>query len=567
MAFNDSQRQARNLNALLRVSKALATEIRLDDLLRVIVEEAAEVLDADRATLFLYDESRNELWSKTTQRLEIKEIRVQLGVGIAGIVAKTRTPINISDAYADGRFNPNFDKETGYRTRSILCMPLIGNGDRLIGVIEVLNKKYQEVFDKADESLLGGLSAHITVALERARLIQAYVEKERMEEALKLAHEIQMSMVPKIFPPFPDRSELDIFATLVPAKEVGGDLYDFFFIDDNHLCFAVGDASGKGVPASLFMAVTKTLFKAIAGNGGSPDAILARLNTDICRDNESCMFVTAFCGVLDVRTGRVEYSNAGHNLPYVVSDGILAALPTVGGMALGVSESARFRVGQLRLKPGDQLVLYTDGVTEAMDKNDQLFAEGRLEITLQAMNGRSSKEVVEGVVKAVQRFSTGAPQSDDITLLVLGYMGSRKNDQHTLFVQVRNDPSELQRVNRTVTEFAKKHGLASELVYRVKLVLEEIITNIISYGYEDISEHEISVRLSWKDPRIEIEIKDDGRPFNPLEAPQPDIGKPLVERQIGGLGIHLVRKMMDDLEYRRESDRNCLVLKTKVRET
>ena len=228
MAFSDSQRQTRNLNALLRVSKALASEIRLDDLLQVIVEKAAEVMDADRATLFLYDESRNELWSKTTQRLEIKEIRLPLGVGIAGHVAKTRTAINIPDAYADTRFDPAFDKETGYCTRSILCLPLIGNGDRLIGVIQVLNKKDQEVFNEADESLLGGLSDHITVALERARLIEAYVEKERMEEALKLAHDIQMSMVPKIFPPFPDRSEFDIFAALGAGERSRRRLLRFF---------------------------------------------------------------------------------------------------------------------------------------------------------------------------------------------------------------------------------------------------------------------------------------------------------------------------------------------------
>ena len=566
MALSDSQRQVRNLNALLKVSKALATEIRLDDLLRVIVEEAAEVLDADRVTLFLYDESRNELWSKTTQKLEIKEIRVPLGVGIAGTVAKTRRPINIPDTYADARFNPNFDKETGYHTHSILCMPLIGNADRLIGVIQVLNKKDQEVFNEADESLLTGLNAHITVALERARLIEAYVEKERMEEALKLAHDIQMSMLPKVFPPFPEHHEFDIFATLVPAKEVGGDLYDFFFIDDNHLCFAVGDVSGKGVPASLFMAVTKTLFKATAGNGGTPGEILARLNTEICRDNESCMFVTFFCGILDIRTGQVDYSNAGHNLPYVVSDGILAALPKTGGMALGVSEAADFRSSQILLKRGDQLVLYTDGVTEAMDKDDQFFAEGRLETTLQAMKGRRGKEVVEGVVKAVQHFSNGAPQSDDITLLVLGYMGSKENDQITLSVLLRNDLSELRRVNQTVTEFAENHGLAPELVYRVNLALEEVITNIIYYAYEDSSEHEISVRVSWRDPRIELEIEDDGRPFNPLEAPAPDLEKPLAERRLGGLGIHLMRNMMAELEYRRKNHRNILVLKAKNRE-
>jgi serine phosphatase RsbU (regulator of sigma subunit) len=424
MTLGDSHRQARNLNALLRVSKSLATEIRLDNLLQVIVQEAAEVLDADRATLFLYDESRNELWSKTTQRLEIKEIRIPLGIGIAGTVAKTRTPINIPDAYADARFNASFDKETGYRTRSILCMPLIGNGDRLIGVIQVLNKKDQEVFNGADESLLGGLSAHITVALERARLIEAYVEKERMEEALKLAHEIQMSMVPKIFPPFPDRSEFDIFATLVPAKEVGGDLYDFFFLDHDHLCFAIGDVSGKGVPASLFMAVTKTLFRSTASNGGTPGEILARLNAEICRDNESCMFVTLFCGILNIRTGQVDYSNGGHNLPYYLHQRGVSPLENFGGRALGLVMQSPYTSGQMVLRPAEALLLYTDGVTEAMNPSETLYSDQRLAEFLGTNRGSAPREIIGDLIRDVRQFAGAAPQSDDITVLALLYFGT-----------------------------------------------------------------------------------------------------------------------------------------------
>jgi sigma-B regulation protein RsbU (phosphoserine phosphatase) len=409
----------------LKVSKALATEIRLDDLLRVIVEEAAEVLDADRATLFLFDEARNELWSKTTQRLEIKEIRLPLGVGIAGHVAKSRAPVNIPDAYADTRFVPTFDKATGYRTRSILCMPLIGNAERLIGIIEVLNKKDQEVFNEADESLLAGLNAHITVALERARLIEAYVEKERMEEALKLAHDIQMSMLPKIFPPFPEHHEFDIFATITPAKEVGGDLYDFFFVDDNHLCFAVGDVSGKGVPASLFMAVTKTLFKATAANGGTPDEILARLNKEICRDNESCMFVTLFCGILDIRTGQVDYSNGGHNLPYYLRPDGVSPLENAGGRALGLVERSPYSGGRMILGPGEGLLLYTDGVTEAMDPSETLYSDQRLERFLDRNRGSSPRQVISDLIRDVRQFAGEAPQSDDITALALLYSGRR----------------------------------------------------------------------------------------------------------------------------------------------
>jgi phosphoserine phosphatase RsbU/P len=429
MTLSDSQRQARNLNALLRVSKALATEIRLDDLLQVIVEEAAEVLDADRATLFLYDESRNELWSKTTQRLEIKEIRIPVGVGIAGTVAKTRTAINIPDTYADARFNPNFDKETGYHTRSMLCMPLIGNGDKLIGVIQVLNKKDQEAFNGADESLLGGLSAHITVALERARLIEAYVEKQRMEEALKLAHDIQMSMLPKIFPPFPERHEFDIFAAIAPAKEVGGDLYDFFFLDDDHLCFAVGDVSGKGVPASLFMAVTKTLFRATASIGGTPGEILARLNAEICRDNESCMFVTVFCGILNIRTGQVDYSNGGHNLPYYLHQRGVSPLESLGGRALGLVKQSPYASGRMVLGPGEALLLYTDGVTEAMDSRERLYSDQRLAEFLASNRGSAPRQIIGDLIGDVRQFAGGAPQSDDITVLALLYFGTTKRGQ------------------------------------------------------------------------------------------------------------------------------------------
>jgi sigma-B regulation protein RsbU (phosphoserine phosphatase) len=431
--------------------------------------------------------------------------------------------------------------------------------------IEALPHKSKDEIGKLAESFI---NMERTLQRYLKDLEETTATKERIESELKIAHDIQMSMVPKTFPPFPDRTEVDIYATLVPAREVGGDFYDFFFIDDHRLCFAIGDVSGKGVPASLFMALTKTMFRATGGRqNATAETIISRLNGEICRDNESCMFVTVFCGVLDVRSGQVEYSNAGHNLPYVLSNGVVTAVPKTGGMALGVTESVDFHAGRLLLKPGDRLVLYTDGVTEAMDKDDQLFSESRMEETLQGVNGQSSEEVIKRVVKDVHHFSAGAPQSDDITLLVLGYTGPKEAHERSLFALLRNDLAELQRLNQLVSDFAESHGLPSELVFRLTLVLEEIITNVISYGYEDEMEHEISVRLSWEDPDMKIEVEDDGRPFNPLEAPPPDMVKPLAERPVGGLGIHLVREMMDKLEYRRENDKNLLVLKTRVRET
>jgi sigma-B regulation protein RsbU (phosphoserine phosphatase) len=565
-AFSDGQRQTRNLKALLKVSQALATEIRLDDLLQVIVQEAADVLDADRATLFLYDESRNELWSKTTQKLEIKEIRVPLGVGIAGTVATTRTPINISNTYADARFNPDFDKETGYRTRSILCMPLISNGDRLIGVVQVLNKKDEEAFNEDDEALLSGLSAHIMVALERARLIEAYVEKERMEETLKLAHDIQMSMLPKVFPAFPDRKEFDIFATLVPAKEVGGDFYDFFFIDDHHLCFAIGDVSGKGVPASLFMALTKTLFKATASTGCAPGQILARLNNEICRDNEACMFVTLFCAIMDIRSGEIVYSNGGHNRPYHLHLDGVHALENAAGRALGLVQQSSYSSDRIVLKPGDALVLYTDGVTEAMAPGETLYSDARLSAFLAAHRHSAPRQLIDDLVRDVRYFAGAAPQSDDITALALRYFGTSVDMSTTLEIRLTNKLAEIERLSQVLSTFGARHGLARKVIHDLNLALEEILTNAICYAYTDNRDHEISVRLNLQSGEIRAEVEDDGHPFNPLDVPEADITKPLQERPVGGLGIHLVRKLMDGMEYRRVGERNVSTVIKQTRE-
>jgi phosphoserine phosphatase RsbU/P len=405
------------------------------------------------------------------------------------------------------------------------------------------------------------------VALERARLIEAYVEKERMEEALKLAHDIQMSMLPKIFPPFPERHEFDIFAAIAPAKEVGGDLYDFFFIDDDHLCFAIGDVSGKGVPASLFMAVTKILFKATAGNGGTPGEILARLNAEICRDNESCMFVTFFCAILNIRTGQVDYSNGGHNLPYYLHHSGVTPLENPGGRALGLVEQSPYASGRMVLSPGEALLLYTDGVTEAMDSRETLYSDQRLERFLASNRDSSPRQIIGDLVSDVRHFAGGALQSDDITVLALLYFGTTKKMAEELEIKLNNKVSELERFNQTLTEFGQHHGLDPKIVHDLNLALEEILTNIISYGYTDNREHEIKVRLSVQPGEVKAEVEDDGQPFDPLAAPEPDTAKSLEERPIGGLGIHLVRKLMDNLEYKRQGERNLLTMKKKTQES
>jgi len=254
--------------------------------------------------------------------------------------------------------------------------------------------------------------------------------KERIESELKIAHDIQMGILPKLFPPFPDRKEMDIHATLVPAKEVGGDFYDFFFVDDSHMVFTIGDVSGKGVPASLLMAVTSTLIKAKSGKKIRPDQIMAGVNKDLCAESDSTMFVTCFIGILDIKTGELAYSNGGHNIPYQIGrDGTVRPFDNTTSLALGVMDPFAFETKTVRFQPGDCLVLYTDGITEAMNPKEKLYSEKRFEAFLNRIKTLSSKEIVDATMAEVKRFTAGAPQSDDITLVVIRFLGKEGKER------------------------------------------------------------------------------------------------------------------------------------------
>ena len=247
---------------------------------------------------------------------------------------------------------------------------------------------------------------------------------ERIKSELRIAHQIQTSMLPRIFPPFPQRKEFDIFATMVAAKEVGGDFYDFFFIDKNKLCFLIGDVSGKGVPAALFMAITKTLLKTEALRDVPPDEIISRVNDTLCPDNETCMFVTILCVILDVQTGQIAFSNSGHNPPLLYQDkGDFEFISVPKGCVAGIMHNARFGSMKLRLKPNDIIFLYTDGVTEAMDPDGKLFSEERLKSCLSRLKNKDIGAIIHGVAEEIKNFTKGTFQSDDITMLAVRYNG------------------------------------------------------------------------------------------------------------------------------------------------
>jgi len=248
--------------------------------------------------------------------------------------------------------------------------------------------------------------------------------RERLASELRIAHDIQNSMLPRIFPPFPDRKEFEIYAMMDAAKEVGGDFYDFFFVDKDKLCVIIGDVSGKGVPAALFMAISKTLFKTEAMRGLLPNETIENVNNLLCVDNQMCMFVTIFCLVLDTRTGQVVYSNGGHNPPLVCSyKACFDFVKGPSGLVVGAMEGAKAECGNIKLEPNDFIFLYTDGVTEAMNSKRELFTEERLQSALCKLRDQEITQVVQNMRQELFNYVQDAPQSDDITMVVLKYKG------------------------------------------------------------------------------------------------------------------------------------------------
>ncbi|MDH3215360.1 MAG: SpoIIE family protein phosphatase [Candidatus Krumholzibacteria bacterium] len=275
---------------------------------------------------------------------------------------------------------------------------------------------------------LQDLETTIHKSLNELQLLKQGVESTHkllaIEQELRVATDIQMSILPQTFPPFPDKREIEVYAKMLPAKEVGGDLYDFFAIDKDRIGFVIGDVSGKGVPAAMLMAVCRTLLRATALRGIAPDACLDAVNRVLVDESLSSMFVTVFYGVLNTRNGRLEYCSGGHNPPYLLfGDGRVDQLDNAGGLAVGAMEDSEYQSNMITLQPGDAVFLYTDGVTEAVNANEDLFEEHGLEDSLQRFRDRPVKELVEKVIEVVQEFSRGVPQADDITCLAIRYAG------------------------------------------------------------------------------------------------------------------------------------------------
>ncbi len=424
------------------------------------------------------------------------------------------------------------------------------------------------------------LRARVGASLEKKRLRdEAAAHMAQMEADLASAREIQLDLVPHVFPQATAAAPVEIHAVLQPARQVGGDLYDFFHLDADTLCLVIADVSDKGASAALFMAHAKSVIHLVAGLLRTPDGarptpaqILSRVNEELCRGNRSAMFVTVFLATLDLRSGLLAFSNAGHNLPYVV-DGTRNVAPLEGarGKPLGISAKYAYSTAERTLAAGDSLFLFTDGITEATDDGGAFFDDERLEPILRETAGRSCKDIVDEVVRHVHRFAGSTPQSDDITAMALRFVGiagrasdAAAPDGTTTVVTISNQVADLSVVARRIDELAAANGWPADVLADLQVAADEVLANIVEYAYPPGETGEIGIEFRILDNVIQVQFEDAGRPFDPLSVTEANRSAPLQERAPGGVGIHIVRNLMDEVAYSRVNDKNRLLVRKRL---
>ncbi len=405
--------QLERLRTLVEASKLINSSIDPDALYDSILAVARKELAVERGTLYFVDEARREIWAKIAGGFS-GEIRLPFGKGIAGSVAESGEAVIIHDAYADARFDQSNDRRSGYRTRSMLCVPIRNREHRIVGVLQLLNKTIGS-FGERDLDFLASISEHMAIAMENARLHLEIVEKQRMERELQLGREIQSRLFPV---PLESVTGIQIAAMSVPCYEVGGDYYDFLELPNGEIGLAIGDVSGKGVAAALIMSSLQAALRVAAPLETDLAALMTRLNELVHRFTSGRKYVTFFFGRYDPLTGRLRYVNAGHNPPYIASAGSLTPLNSTG-RPIGLLANCGYREEEVEIPSGATLFLYTDGLNEAADPTEEEFGMLRLEETLRASAGDTAAGVPERVLGVVASFENGAHATDDKTLVVV----------------------------------------------------------------------------------------------------------------------------------------------------
>ena len=413
-------------------------------------------------------------------------------------------------------------------------------------------------------------------ARNEKKLQKKTMEEERIAGELRIAKDIQQSLLPVEEEAFSGFDYVGVEGKLIPAKEVGGDLYNAF-IRDGKLFFCIGDVSGKGIPAAIIMAIIQTLFRNIATRENNPAHIMTQLNEAACRNNKTNVFVTMFIGVFDLPTGHLRYCNAGHEIPIIIRHSASGAeqrserkdaahqyqssfLEAKSNLPIGLFNDFSYEMQKTVLEPGSTLFLYTDGLTEARNKQGKLLGSERLLQMIDKNGTTVALQLVEMVTRQVEKFTADAEQSDDLTLLAISY--TPKEEKYVLDDQLtlHNNVKEVEELSSFIKEMAEKLNIGKSLAFNLRLALEEAVVNVMEYAYPAGTAGDVNIRVTFNGQRLNFIITDTGISFNPTEASTANTSLSAEERPVGGLGIFLVRELMDTINYERIDGKNVLTL-------
>ncbi len=524
------------LERLLDVSSLLTSSLDLEAVLTQVLKNASAIMQAEASNVMLLDVAAKELYFEVALgevSVSVQEQkRLKVGVGIAGWVAMTGKPLLVKDACKDPRFFPDFDRRTGFRTKSILCLPLFAR-EQLIGVAEIINKKNGACFTPADQAVFTRFCHFAAIAIDNALLHRKAIEQDRLQRDMQLAEQIQRASLPSDIPSI---EKLRVECRSLPCRYVAGDVLDITKLPDGRLAVLVGDVSGKGVPAALFGAKFTADFENFARENPEGGALLSRLNAIVARRSRRGMFITAVYAVINPANGAVELINAGHLPPIIVGPGrgkcrlaCAAAYPP-----LGISENLKYKSSRLRLLPGERIVFMTDGVGDTRAPDGRHLGEAKVRGILAAC----PELAVPRLMKALTLFTGGQALTDDITVVGVGY-GDYTEQTYT------SQAKSLAPARQFVEKQALAHGFTDRKTGAILLALTEAASNIIKHSYLMKPDGKMRIGIGRCGSDFSIHIRDWGA----RQDPEHFISRDLADIRPGGLGIHYIREVMDVVEY------------------
>jgi phosphoserine phosphatase len=532
------QLSASDMKAILGVTSALAAPFDLMTMLAEVVNAAKQVLHADRGSVWLYDLAADELVLKVATGLNA--VRVPVGAGLVGSCARSRQIINVPDCYADPRFDPGVDKSSGYRTRCMLTLPLVDHKDVLVGVMQVLNKT-GGAFDADDEVLATALAAQCAVALQRVRMTEAAIEGEKMRKELETARVVQISTLPATMPSLPG---YDVYGMSRPAELTGGDTFDLAVVDQGLLA-VLADATGHGIAPALSVTQMQAMLRMALRLGADLETAFTHVNNLLADTLPSDRFITAFIGLLDPSTHRMRFHSGGQG-PILHFQAASATCtchkPTsfpLGAMHLSLLRPAV----SLEISPGDILLLLSDGIYEYRDAHDEEFGQERVREIVLAHHRKPMIELSAILLDSVRSFAGGAPQEDDMTLVLV-----KRGAAVAAYRTFRRSFDSIQDIFTFTAEVFAREQLDPLLLPSVDLTLEELFTNVVKYSAS--SGANVRVDMTKLGSGVEVTLTDyDVEPFDVTRAPDVDTSSPIEHRRPGGLGLHLIRRLVDKVEY------------------